>query len=166
MGNDDHNEAFGASDGESPAEEEEEFLSADDLSKDNGHFTIINTNARSLCPKISSLIDCFEEVGASLGVVTETWMTDGQSMEDDVQNFVLGTGLGFLYRNRKQNNRGFSHGGVAIIFKSSACSFTKLEFPNPGDFEVLVAVGTIPGHTRRMIVIGCYIPPGLSLIHI
>ena len=32
--------------------------------------TFLNTNARSLCPKIESLIDCFGELEAAFGVVT------------------------------------------------------------------------------------------------
>ena len=83
-------------------------------------------------------------------------------MEDDVQDFVLGTGLGFLYRNREQNSRGFSHGGVAIIFKNSVCNFIKLDFPNPSGFEVLGGVGTLRGHSRRMVVLACYLPPGYN----
>lgn len=39
-------------------------------------FTLINCNARSLCPKLDSLIDCFNETEAAIGFVTETWMTD------------------------------------------------------------------------------------------
>ena len=59
-------------------------------------FTIINTNARSLCPKVNSLVDCFEEVGADIGIITETWMSDGEGLEDDILNFELGSGLGML----------------------------------------------------------------------
>ena len=33
--------------------------------------TIINTNARSLCPKIESLIDLYEELEVDIGIVTE-----------------------------------------------------------------------------------------------
>ena len=126
-------------------------------------FTIINTNARSLCPKINSLVDCFEEVGAQLGIVTETWLSDGAGLEDDVRDFVLGTGLGMLYRNRPNNTRGYSHGGVALVFKSSACNFEELSIDNPDDHEVLVGLGTLPGHSRKMVALACYIPPGLSV---
>ena len=45
--------------------------------------TLINTNARSLCPKVNSLITCFEELEASLAIVTETWLTDGERLSDD-----------------------------------------------------------------------------------
>ena len=147
-------------------EEGEDFY----MNEDNGSngdeknvFKIVNTNARSLCPKINSLVDCFEEVGAHVGVVTETWLSDGQGIEDDVRDFVLGTGLGMLYRNRAANARGFSHGGVAVIYQSGSCSFVRLELPNVDDHEVLVALGTIPGHSRKMIVVACYIPPGLAV---
>ena len=47
-----------------PGEEENFMYSNDEASIANkdANFTIINTNARSLCPKINSLVDCFEEV--------------------------------------------------------------------------------------------------------
>ena len=39
-------------------------------------FTVINTSSRSLCPKIGSLIDCFSEmiatIGIGIGIGTET----------------------------------------------------------------------------------------------
>ena len=48
--------------------EDEDFMYNDDeanhnLSTSAEDFIVINTNARSLCPKINSLVDCFEEVG-------------------------------------------------------------------------------------------------------
>ena len=67
--------------------------------KDNP-FTIINTNARSLTRKISSFIDSFKELEASIAVVTETWLADGPSLEEDVDDLLLGTGIGLLTRNR------------------------------------------------------------------
>ena len=60
----------------------------------NLQFNIINTNARSLCPKINSLIDCMEELPASLAIVTETWLSDGHGLEDDVDDLLNGAGLG------------------------------------------------------------------------
>ena len=53
-------------------------------------------------------------------------------------------------------------GGVAIIFKANAMSMSRVQHPNPGDFEVVAGVGTLPGHSRRLVVVACY----LSLIHI
>ena len=45
-------------------------------------FTIINGNARSLRPKIESLIDCFNETESTVGIITETWL--GEETEDIV----------------------------------------------------------------------------------
>ena len=64
-----------------------------DISSNKLPFTILNTNAHSLCPKISSLIDCFSELESSLGIVTETWLADGEGLEEEIEALVLGTGL-------------------------------------------------------------------------
>ena len=58
--------------------------------------TIINTNARSLCPKIDSLIDCLEEMNSSVGIITETWLADGASLEDDITDLIHGAGVGLI----------------------------------------------------------------------
>ena len=102
-------------------EEEHSFNNENDKSRaKNGEqsFIAINTNAQSLCPKINSLVDCFEEVGADVGIVMESWLFDGRGLNEDDQNFVLGTGLGMLYRNCPTNTLGFSNGGVAIVYRS------------------------------------------------
>ena len=84
----------------------------------NLQFNLINTNARSLCPKVNSLLDCFDEMGVSLAVITETWLADGQGLDEDVDDLLEGAGLGMLYRNRPPGRRGTSHGGVAVLYLS------------------------------------------------
>ena len=51
------------------------------------NLTVLNTNARSLCPKIGSLVDCFSELKAAIGVVTETWLADGVSLQEDIETW-------------------------------------------------------------------------------
>ena len=80
---------------------------------------IINTNARSLCPKINSLIDCFEELDITLGVVTETWLASGDSLDKDVQDLARGAGLNMVCLNRDVGGRGVAHGGVAVVASTS-----------------------------------------------
>ena len=75
------------------------------LNKDD-ILTIINTNARSLCPKMDSLIDNIKELEAHIGIVTETWLSDGCGLEEDIMNFREGTGYNMLTLNRPPNNRG------------------------------------------------------------
>ena len=46
--------------------------------KMNTQTNVINTNARSLCPKIDSLIDCSD---TTIAIITETWLADGKSLD-------------------------------------------------------------------------------------
>ena len=99
--------------------------------------TFINTNARSVCPKINSLIDNIEELDAAFAVLTETWLADGKTLEEDKQDLLLGAGLSLLCKNRKPDHRGVAYGGVGLFFKEDLCNFTQLNLDNPGNFEVL-----------------------------
>ena len=101
-------------------------------------------------------------MNASLAVVTETWLTDGQPLTDDLQDLELGAGIKMLVCNRPPGVSGFSHGGVGLAFKTGRCRFDRLDLPNPDGFEVIPAIGTIPGHSRKMAVVGVYIPPNYN----
>ena len=114
----------------------------DRYNDENGNeinLTVINTNARSLCPKINSLVDCFTDIEASIGVITETWLTDGDSLDDDVEDLVMAAGIRMIYKNRDKNNRGFSHGGVALVFKESSVALKEVKLHNPHRYEVVMA---------------------------
>ena len=87
-----------------------------EIRKDGLNLTIINTNVRSICPEINSVVECFEELNASFGIFIETWLTDGDALEKDLDDLSLGSGLGAITLNRPANHMGFSHGGVAILF--------------------------------------------------
>ena len=129
-----------------------------EIDQDNkANLTVINTNARSLCPKMSSLIDCFSDLTASLGVVTETWLTDGEGLDEDVEDLALGAGIRMICKNREVNNRGFSHGGVAILFREAAMVLKEVKLHNPSKIEVVMAAGSVKGCPRRIAVIACYI---------
>ena len=84
------------------------------------NFSIVNTNARSLCPKIRSLLDCFSELNTDIAVLTETWLSDGPTLDEDIEDLRLGAGVGLLVRNRAVGPRGHSHGGVAIAYRESS----------------------------------------------
>ena len=124
---------------------------------------IVNTNARSLCPKIDSLIDCYEEMDITLGIVTETWLADGASLDRDVQDLASGAGLDMVFLNRQPNERGIAHGGVAVISNRSSCTLKKVELPNPGGFEILTTVSAMPGYSRKLITVACYLPPNYTV---
>ena len=42
------------------------------------------------------------------------------------QIFSHSAGLGMIYKNRPVNNRGFSHGRVAIMYQTGTCNFTRV----------------------------------------
>ena len=121
-------------------------------------FTMINTNARSLCPKINSLIDSIDELDASMAIITETWLADGAGLDEDLQDLFLGAGISAICKNRPPDARGLAYGGVGLFFKEDAVHFKRIDYDNPENFEVLAAVGTLRGHCRKMVVIACYVP--------
>ena len=123
----------------------------------------MNTNARSLCPKIGSLVDCLLEMDSVLGIVSETWLTDGQDLVDDIDHLALATGFRLLCKNREKNNRGFSHGGIALTFRESELMLKEVKLQNPERFEVIVAAGKVNGCGRKLVVVGCYIPPNYNI---
>lgn len=81
--------------------------------------SIINTNARSLGPKIGSLVDCMCETEARLAVVTETWFKEGQSLEELKEKLLEESGIGMICLNREPNSNGVAYGGVAVLWKTS-----------------------------------------------
>ena len=70
----------------------------------------MNTNARSLKPKMDSLIENIKELQADLTIVTETWMRDKDTQEA-AQDLSLGARLGLLVRNRPPRDNGVTYGG-------------------------------------------------------
>ena len=126
--------------------------------------TLINTNARSLCPKIDSLIDCFQELSVDIAIITETWLKDGQDLEQNLSDLEHGAGLSLIPLNREPNPAtGVAHGGVAVVYRKKVGSFKKIDFPNPHGYEVLPVVGSIRGSSRKLVVIAAYLPPNYTV---
>ena len=64
-----------------------------------------------------------------------------------------------ICRNREPGRSGVAHGGVALVVRNNVSDFKKISVPNPGNFEILPCIGTIRGHSRKMVVVLCYLPP-------
>ena len=64
------------------------------------------------------------------GVVTETWLSDGEGLEDDIEDLMLGAGMGLHCLNRPANAAGVSHGGVAVLFRDSEVSLKPIKVHN------------------------------------
>ena len=90
-------------------------------------FNIINTNARSISPKIECFIEYLNELNTSVAFFIETWLTDGVPLQNDILDLEEATGFSMLYKNRLPNARGYSTGGVALAFRKSSISFKLLD---------------------------------------
>ena len=55
------------------------------------------------------------------------------------------------------------HGGVAIIANNTACSLKRINLPNPNGYEVMVSLSTLPGYTRKLLTVACYLPPNYPM---
>ena len=126
-------------------------------------FNIINTNVRSLQPKVSSLITAVEELDVDLAIITETWFSKGDNLRTECERLLLGHGLETITRNRELNNTCLAHGGVAIILKSSATRPKTIDFPNPESYEVLAVSTPLVGIKRKLFIIAAYVPPGYNV---
>ena len=66
--------------------------------------------------------------------------------------------------NRPPNqNTGVSHGGVGIFYKNRIGNFKPISIPNPDNFEILPAIGSIRGSSRKLAIIAAYIPPNYTV---
>ena len=124
---------------------------------------VVDTNARSLRPKIKSFIQCFINLSLTFAIVTETWLAHGSRLELDAENLLLGHGLVVQYLNRPPSPNGVAHGGVAVVSKECTTKTKIYNFPNPECFEVLSVVVTVSTIKRKFYVIACYIPPNYTV---
>ena len=66
---------------------------------------VILTNARSLSPKIKSLIDYLSELEVTAAIVSESWMKDGADLDSDLLDLEKGTALKMIYKNRNSQRK-------------------------------------------------------------
>ena len=126
--------------------------------------SFLNTNARSLGPKITSLADCFEEKLLDFASVTETWFQSDRLREELEVEMNDKYSLGMFSRERATAaNNGRQYGGVAMVYRKHTCSFDEFPLTNPDNYEVLAAVGRVTGVKGKVFCISCYAPPNLDL---
>ena len=94
-------------------------------------FNVINTNRRSLRPKIAPLLQCFISLSLILAVVSETWFALGSGLDLRAEELLLGQGLRSFTLNRDPLPSGIAYSGVAIILRDSNSRANSYHFPNP-----------------------------------
>ena len=102
------------------------------------------------------------EMEAEIAVVTETWLRDGRELEDRREIMREEMGLHMIARNRGVLSNGVAYGGVAVVWREGNLSFKEVVVKNPAHYEVVVAASSIKGHCRKLVVIGCYLPPSYN----
>ena len=119
-------------------------------------FTVTLINARSLKPKLVSLKETLNELGADVCLITETWFKRTDSTIDQIlEDFKYSSGYEFLRKDRQSDRRG---GGVAVCFKACRVQFCKAKIP-PTKHEVYAVVGRRIGQRRKIVVLVVYVPP-------
>lgn len=119
---------------------------------------VLLTNARSLAPKFRSLLSNMEERDIDFSVITESWLTDGQGLDNDVQDLELGSNVGLIYKNRKAKrakNRKTACGGVVIVFDKSRAQLRERKVQG-NNFELVCAEGRVNGIENRVVVFGVF----------
>ena len=112
--------------------------------KPSRQLCFINTNARSLGPKVESLYDCCEEKNLDLALLTETWYQSDRTLQDKLEEYSNRSSLGALVRNRAAiANNGRQYGGVAFVFRKSTSNFEHFPLVNHDNHEVLAKVGKV-----------------------
>ena len=86
-------------------------------------------------------------------ILTETWFRSSRDTENALTDFENAKGISFIKKNRR--GRG---GGVAIAFDKSLSNFTRVKIPK-SQHEVVCAVGSVRGISKRVVVVSVYIPP-------
>ena len=84
------------------------------------HINFAATNARSLPPKMLSMIENFNELQLSFFAITETWLKNNKQTEREIKDLSDSEQLGLLAKNRKKRG-----GGVAIIYNKNLINLKK-----------------------------------------
>ena len=71
-------------------------------------------------------IEYLNELESSVAFLTETWLTDSDHLDSDIEDLESRTNYSLICKNRGANARGYSTGGVAIAFKKSHIISRKL----------------------------------------
>ena len=132
--------------------------------------SILLTNARSLNPKLCSLIEFFKELDVTAGIITESWFVDGPELDKDLLDLELGTGLKAIYKNRTKakkkthrygtaNQRG---GGVVIVFNSNEINLVEHKIQG-NTYELVAATGRQRRSGRHIYLFGVYVPPKMKV---
>ena len=154
--NNDHNEVLDDSLISMSSSNISENVNFDNVCQRFNTVSFLITNARSLPPKIRSLITYFEELELHFALVTETWMSEGDRYDRNAKKLEDRDNLEIIRKSRK--TRG---GGVAIVFDKKKIKLKYVKIKR-NSFEVVAAVGRTTDDNRKLLIISAYYPPQMK----
>ena len=115
------------------------------------------SNARSLAPKITSLIDFMFELSSDFAIITETWFRGGRQLQAELSDIEQASGIKLVCKNRPVRGGAGGGGGVAVAFNTARCNLKRKNIKS--SFEVLCVAGKIAKISRQVAIFAIYIPP-------
>ena len=119
---------------------------------------MVVSNARSLAPKMDSLIDIFENLDIHFAIISESWLKPGKQLELDAMDLDHGENLSLIHKSRPSRRGRTAGGGVAIISDTTKIKLTQRKLAC-GRAELVSAAGKLKTAARKIVVFGVYIPP-------
>ena len=124
-------------------------------SEDDDCAKFLLSNARSLAPKMTSLIDYMYDLKCDFTMISETWFKGGKKLRDELSDMEQAAGIKFLCKYRPAKSlRG---GGVALAFNSARCNLKRKQIKT--NYEIVCAVGKVGKIERQFAVFSVYVPP-------
>ena len=112
-------------------------------------------NARSLAPKMTSLIDYMYDLKCDIAIINETWFRGGKKLLGELSDVEQAAGIKFICKNRPSKApRG---GGVALAFNTARCNLKRKNLKSK--YEMVGAVGKVGRIDRQVAVFSVYVPP-------
>ena len=114
---------------------------------------IVLINARSLRPKLFSLLDTMNEMNSQIALVTETWFRESSELRVVLEDMSNALGFGVV---REDRSTGVG-GGVCLVYNKSEIEFQKVKIK--ATTEIVAAIGRRTGQRRKIAAVTAYIPP-------
>ena len=135
------------------------ILSTNELmNNDKINLRFVVTNARSLTPNLESLYDSIDELDLGFVVITESWLTKGEELQQLERDLDSGHGPSIITRCRPKQSGRNPGGGVAIISRKRNIKITEYSCKR-GRHEILVGKAKLVNNTNPIFIIAVYVPP-------
>ena len=100
----------------------------------------------------------FNELDLHASVITESWLRPGLQLEEDLRDLDAGTNITLIHKSRPAKRGRTAGGGVVIAYNKNRLKLKERKMVR-GKAELVCAVGKLPGASRKVVIIGVYLPP-------